>query len=113
MFKTMADGSIAYGDRDILNLFNDVIKNQMEIDRKAKFKPNEKVKINVSKDTLIKYIESTGETYHNARNEAILLLANDYGTIISKAICDEGNFYTIEFETMPMYLLPESFISKY
>lgn len=115
----MPDGTYACGPQVALNVFADVISNQMQLDANAKFKPNEKVRVTASFDELVNYYATANETINQAKTHALQILGKGYdleqydvGTVIGATKCDEGTFYTIELPLIPMEFLPEDFLSK-
>lgn len=112
MFKTMCDGTLAFCENsDVLDIFNNAIYEQQKLNASAKFRPNTTVKVIASRNQLINYFMSTGETDLQAKNHAILILAAKTGEVLGATKCTEGMFYTLEMETEPMAFLPESFLS--
>ena len=107
----MSNGSIAYGPSEFLDLFDSNIRQQMNLEQNVKFKPNSKVKVIVSVEELTQYFLKDEPSYMSAKNHALIILGNQVGTVIGANKFDEGLFYTIEFETEPMCLLPEKFLS--
>jgi hypothetical protein len=115
----MLDGTYACGPQVALNVFADVINNQMQLDVNAKFKRNEKVRVTASFEELVNYFATSNETINQAETHALQILGKGYspkeydvGTVIGAIECDEGMFYTIELPLIPMEFLPEEFLSK-
>ena len=109
-FGQMADGTIAYGPGFVLEMLNNSIMNQMRLDASAKFTPGTIVEVTASIEQLTSYFLNSGERPMEARNHAYIILGNKTGEVISAHDFDEGRFYTVEFETEPMCILPEKFL---
>lgn len=114
-FRTMPDGTIAFGPSIVLDAFQDVIQKQIQLDEDAKFHPDEKVQVTASFDDLVNYYVGSGETMHEAKEHALKIVGREgynVGTIIHATQCDEGMFYTLELPMLIMEFLPERFIEK-
>lgn len=115
----MSDGTYACGPDEVLNLYNDTVKQQMQLDANAKFHKNEKVKVTATFDELVAYYMTSQEPIGEAKAHALKILSKgfeteeyDVGTVIGATKCDEGMYYTLELPLIPMEFLPEEFISK-
>ena len=112
--RQMPDGSYAIGPTNILDIFTQSIQQQQELDSNARFKENQRVKVNVSVDVLRDYL-ATGGTYNLAEAtrmaEYILKIpGNNIGTNLGATKAEEGIFYTIELPNIPMLFVPENFL---
>ena len=114
-FRTMPDGTIAFGPQIILDAFEDVIQKQIDLDANSKFKPEECIKVTADFEDLVNYYVSSGETVYEAKEHALKIIGKEgynIGTIIHATKCDEGMFYTLELPMLIMEFLPEVFIEK-
>lgn len=112
-FKKLTDGTIAYGPSLFLNMYDDLIKNQLQFENTVKFKTNSTVEVIASLKELTDYFLQSESSYISAKNHALIILGNKTGTVLGCNNFDEGIFYTIEFETEPMCLLPEKFLKNF
>lgn len=110
--KILCDGTIAFGPLDILNLVDEAFLEQKKLNSKSKFHPGEKVEVIASIKDLTNLFVKAGDTPLIAKNQAMIILGNKEGEVLGATICDEGTFYTIEMETIPMCFLPENFLKK-
>lgn len=112
--RQMPYGSYAIGPTNILDIFTQSIQQQQELDSNARFKENQRVKVNVPVDILRDYL-ATGGTYNLAEAtrtaEYILKIpGNNIGTNLGATKVEEGIFYTIELPNIPMLFVPEYFL---
>ena len=115
-FRTMPDGTIAFGPNIVLDMFEAVIQDNVVLNRNAKFKPGEMVKVTAGFDELIDYYMNTGETYKQAQTHALQILGREgynVGENIGATKCEEGMYYTLELPLIAMEFLPEKFIEKF
>lgn len=113
--QLMPDGTYACGPDVALNMFADVIKDNMQLNAGARFKPDEKVKVTVGFGELKQYYLASGETNIDAETHALQILGRpgyNIGTNLGATKCEEGMFYTIEFPLIPMEFLPEDFLDR-
>jgi len=110
--KILCDGTLAFGPLDILNLVDDAFLEQKKLNAKTKFHPGEIVEVTATIKDLTNLFIKAGDKPLVAKNQAIVILGNKTGEVLGATICDEGTFYTIEMETIPMCFLPENFLKK-
>ena len=113
-FRTMVKGTLVYcKNEDVLDPLNNVFQDQMDFEAKAKFKEGERISVTASLSELINYYKG-GNTYNPvaAKKKALLLLSQKELIVLGATRYDEGTFYTIESEDIPMIFLPEAFIRK-
>lgn len=113
--QQMPDGTYACRPSVVLNLFEKVIVDNMQLNESAKFQPDETLKVTASYEQLEAYYMTTGETDRQAKTHALQILGKpgcNIGTNLGATQCEEGMFYTLELPLIPMEFLPEEFLSR-
>jgi hypothetical protein len=115
MHRIMPDGTIAFGPSVVLDLFEEVLRENVELNNNAKFQPGSMVQVTASFDELVNYYMSVGETDRHAKTHALQILGRkgyNIGENIGATKCEDGIYYTLELPLIPMEFLPERFVGK-
>ena len=113
--QQMPDGTYACGPSVALDIFADVITDNIQLNAGARFKPDEKLKVTVSFNELKQYYLASGEKNIEAETHALQVLGRpgyNVGINLGATKCEEGMFYTLELPLVPMEFLPEEFLDR-
>lgn len=114
--RQMPDGVIAFGPEIILDLYEQVVKKQIQTDNSSRLQPGMKIKVGIPFQKLVQwYMKMDGESNIEASRHALNLINNqgmDVGEVMGNTVCDGRKYITASFPLEPMAFLPEEFFEK-
>ena len=98
----MSDDTIAFGPVEILNMYNEIVKEQMHYSNSRKFKKGQTVKIIASFDELFRYLNQSKESSLITKSEVATILYDPYYTIENTLLVDNENIVVITNDFYPL-----------